>query len=177
MICATPGRSATSESSTAPSFPTSPTVVRCLPGIGAGVYPIDRIVSQTRSMSVLVALWDMTTSMTRASVGLGRTQKYKSATLCRSALSSLPHHRLGDPLPVPLKANEVDARGHRPSAGVPPVPREPFVATRVRADCRASVATRRQDRTQSVARKDFRHVVPTQVEHVELHVGLARQVE
>src|ERR1019366_6285603 len=123
-------------------------------------------------MSAWVALWDMTTSMTRASVSLGRKRKYKPATPRRSALSPLPHNRFGDPLAVSLKANQVDTRGHRPSSGVPAVPREPFVAARFRAGGGASVATRRQDRTDSVAWKDFRDVVPSKVEHVELHVGL-----
>ena len=39
ITLATPGSSTMSESSTRPSLPTSPTAVRCAPGIGAGGIP------------------------------------------------------------------------------------------------------------------------------------------
>src|SRR2546428_5931315 len=55
MTSWTPGSPSSREASTRPSLPTSPTAVRCEPGIGCARYPISWITATTRWTSASVA--------------------------------------------------------------------------------------------------------------------------
>src|SRR2546425_6174692 len=55
MTSCTPGSPSSREASTRPSLPTSPTAVRCEPGIGCARYPISSITATTRWTSASVA--------------------------------------------------------------------------------------------------------------------------
>src|SRR2546428_3259886 len=55
MTSWTPGSPSSREASTRPSLPTSPTAVRCEPGIGCARYPISSITATTRWTSASVA--------------------------------------------------------------------------------------------------------------------------
>src|SRR3990170_5950710 len=63
MISATPGNAERREWSTRPSFPTTPTAVRCATGIGRASYPSSPMTSTTRSTSAAEAPCCITTSM------------------------------------------------------------------------------------------------------------------
>src|SRR5512142_1270561 len=63
MTFRTPGRPSRRLLSTLPSLPTTPTAVRCLPGMGRASYPMASMTSTTRRMSASVASWPITTSM------------------------------------------------------------------------------------------------------------------
>src|SRR3989441_5868131 len=74
MTSWTPGSPSSREASTRPSLPTSPTAVRCEPGIGWARYPISSITATTRWTSASVAP-------------------------CRITISTLPP---SDPEPIPV---------------------------------------------------------------------------